>query len=75
MTGDLTFITRETEEVLYVSNRAIFRDGTRSYVKIGENGSVTEKDIVTGFSDGENVEIREGLSEGDIVLIESRVNS
>lgn len=75
MTGDLIFITRETEEVLYVSNRAIFRDGTRSYVKIRENGSVTEKDIVTGFSDGENVEIREGLSEGDIVLIESRVNS
>lgn len=75
MTGDLTFITRETEEVLYVSNRAIFRDGTRSYVKIRENGSVKEKDVVTGFSDGENVEIREGLSEGDVVLIESRVSS
>ena len=75
MTGDLTFITRETEEVLYVSNRAIFRDGTRSYVKVRDNGSVTEKDIVTGFSDGENAEIREGLSEGDVVLIESRVNS
>lgn len=74
MTGDLTFITRETEEVLYVSNRAIFRDGSRSYVKIRENGTVTEKDVSTGFSDGENVEIKEGLSEGDIVLIESKVN-
>lgn len=74
MTGDLTFITRETEKVLYVSNRAIFRDGSRSYVKIRENGTVTEKDVSTGFSDGENVEIKEGLSEGDIVLIESKVN-
>lgn len=74
MTGDLTFITKETQEVIYVSNRAIFRDGTRSYVKVNENGKIVEKDVTTGFSDGENVEIKEGLSEGDVVLIESKVN-
>ncbi len=74
MTGDLTFLTKETEEVLYVSNRAIFREGARSYVKIRENGNIVEKDVTTGFSDGENAEIKAGLSEGDIVLIESKVN-
>lgn len=76
MTGELTFITKETEDVLYVSNRAIFRDGTRSYVKMqDENGDIVEKDVTTGFSDGENVEIKEGLSKGDTVLIESTVSS
>jgi HlyD family secretion protein len=75
MTGDITLVTKETKEVVYVSNRAIFRDGTRSYVKVrDDDGNVVEKDVVTGFSDGVNVEIVEGLSEGDIVLIESKVS-
>ena len=75
MTGDATCVTKETKEVTYVSNRAIFRDGTRSYVKVrDENGSIVEKDVTTGFSDGVNVEITEGLSQGDTVLIESKVS-
>lgn len=75
MDGDITFITKETKEVTYVVNRAIIRDGTKSYVKIkDENGKIISKEVTTGFSDGTNVEIVEGLSEGDIVLIESKVN-
>lgn len=74
MTGDVTFVTRESQEVTYVSNRAIFRDGTRSYVKVKDtSGRIIEKEVVTGFSDGINVEIIEGLSAGDVVLIESKV--
>lgn len=75
MTGKVTFITKESREVLYVSNRAIYRDGTRSYVKMkDEKGNISKVEVTTGFSDGTNVEIVEGLSEGDTVLIESRVN-
>ncbi len=75
MTGVVTFITKETKEVIYVSNRAIIRDGTKSYVKIKESsGDIVQKEIATGFSDGVNVEIVEGLSEGDTVLIESKVS-
>ncbi|MDO4285849.1 MAG: efflux RND transporter periplasmic adaptor subunit [Eubacteriales bacterium] len=72
MTTEVTFVTKETREVLYVSNRAITRRDGRSYVKMyDENGDVTEREVTTGFSDGTNVEIKEGLSEGDTVLIES----
>lgn len=75
MTGDVTFITKETKQVCYVSNRAIFREGIRSYVKCrDENSKIVEKDVTTGFSDGVNVEIIDGLSEGDVVLIESKVS-
>lgn len=74
MTGELTFITKETKDVLYVSNRALIREGTRSYVKMKDGeGNIIKKRVTTGFSDGTNVEIIEGLSEGDIVLIESKV--
>lgn len=76
MTGDITFITKETKEVMYVSNRAIIREGTRSYVKKKDaSGNVKKTEVVTGFSDGTNVEILEGLSVGDIVLIESKVSA
>lgn len=75
MTGDVTFITKETREVLYVSNRAIIREGTASYVKMkDENGQIRKQEVRTGFSDGINVEILEGLIEGDVVLIESKVS-
>jgi HlyD family secretion protein len=75
MTGDITFITKESEQVVYIANRAVIRDGSKSYVKIKDSdGSVMKQEVTTGFSDGINVEITEGLSEGDIVLIESKVS-
>ena len=36
------------------------------------SGEVAEREVVTGFTDGVNIEIREGLAEGEIVLTESR---
>lgn len=76
MSGEVTFITKETKEVTYVSNRAIIREGTKSYVKVrDEQGNIEKIQVVTGFSDGSSVEIKEGLTEGDIVLIESKVKS
>ncbi|MCD7807254.1 MAG: efflux RND transporter periplasmic adaptor subunit [Lachnospiraceae bacterium] len=76
MTGDVTFVTKESEEVLYVSNRAITRSGTKSYVKMRDsNGNVIQVEVTTGFSDGVYVEIIDGLSEGDVVLIESVVSN
>ena len=75
MTAELTFITKETETVTYVSNRAVFRENGRSYVRMyDENGNVVSVEIVTGFSDGSHVEVTEGLTEGDTVLIESGVS-
>lgn len=74
MTGDITFITKQMEDVMYVSNRTIIRDGRKSYVKVkAENGSIRKAEVQTGFSDGINVEVISGLEIGDTVLIESKV--
>lgn len=74
MTGDVTFVTKEKKQVCYVSNRAVFREGTKSYVKVRDNsGNIVKQEVITGFSDGINVEITAGLSDGDTVLIESKV--
>lgn len=74
MTGNVTFIQERVTDVLYVSDKAIRTEGTASYVKIKDaDGTVRAVDVVTGFSDGVNVEIVSGLSEGEIVLVEGQV--
>jgi len=76
MTGNVTFIQKQVPNVLYVSNKAIINEGTTLYVKVKqEDGSFKKVEVVTGFSDGVNVEIISGLNEGDIAIIESRVVS
>ncbi|MCM1325900.1 MAG: efflux RND transporter periplasmic adaptor subunit [Bacteroidales bacterium] len=73
MTGDVTFVTEETEEVLYVSRRAVITEGEDSYVKVqDEHGNIERRKVITGFTDGTYVEIKDGLSEGETVLIESK---
>ncbi len=76
MTGNVTFIQKQVEDVLYVSNKTIINEGTSSYVKVkNEDGSTSKVEVITGFSDGVNVEITSGLEEGQTVLIESQVVS
>ena len=75
MTADVTFVTKKMENVLYVSNKAIFTEGTRSFVKVKKSeDEVITQEVETGFSDGVSVEIKQGLEEGDTVLIESKVS-
>lgn len=46
----------------------------KSYVKVrDDSGNIVKQEVTTGFSDGVHVEVVAGLSEGDIVLIESKV--
>lgn len=76
MTANVTFITKEMDNVLYVSNKAIITEDTKTYVKVKDSAGNTEKrEVTTGFSDGSNVEIVSGLSEGETALIESQVKS
>ncbi|MGN0142352.1 MAG: efflux RND transporter periplasmic adaptor subunit [Roseburia sp.] len=74
MTGSVTFIEKQVTDVIYVSNKAIRNEGTSSYVKVKDaDGNISKVEVLTGFSDGVNVEITSGLAEGDVVLIESQV--
>lgn len=75
MTGNVTFIEKEVEDVLYISNKAVINEGVESYVKVkNEDGTVEKILVETGFSDGVNVEIKSGISEGMTVLIEGTVS-
>lgn len=74
MTGDVTFVTEETADILYVTRRAIITEDNKTYVKVkNADGSIVKKEVTTGLSDGSNVEISGDIAEGDTVLIESSI--
>lgn len=76
MTADVTFVTEEKEDVLYVSKKAIVEQDGRTYVHVsGTLGGKELKEVETGLSNNMYTEIVSGLNEGDIVYIASRVSS
>lgn len=74
MSCEVMLVTEQALDVLKVSRRAVSTQDGQSVVKLkNADGSTTVTPVVTGFTDGSEIEIRSGLSEGDIVLIESQI--
>ncbi len=74
MTADVTFVEKQVEDVLIVSNKCITLVDGKQYVDVmTSDGKIETVEVKTGFSDGFDVEITYGLSEGDTVLIENAV--
>ena len=76
MTADITFVTEEKEDVLYVSRRAIVEENEKTYVyRQSALGGMELTEVETGVSNGVSIEILSGLSEGETIYIASRVSS
>ena len=74
MTAEVTFVTDEVSEVLYIPVRAVTQENGADYAKVREeDGTIVRKKVTTGLTDGINIEIKEGLCEGETVLTESKV--
>lgn len=72
MTCSTKFISKEVKNILKLSNKAILLVDGKQYVDVKlADGTIERKEIKTGFSDGKTSEITDGLSEGDIVVVES----
>lgn len=69
MSAEVTIVLDERKRVLLIPVEAVAWDGDDKvcYVKAGND--VGKRKIVTGFSDRRVVEIREGLKEGESVLL------
>ena len=74
MSAIADIILEERSNVLLVPNRAITQDSQgEPAVKVLVNEEITERTVITGISDGFDTEIVSGLSEGDVVVIETKV--
>lgn len=75
MTADVTFVTEEKENVLYVSRRAIEEENGKTCVYVEDSfGQKVLKEVQTGISNGVSVEITSGLLAGDTIYIRSQSN-
>lgn len=69
MTADVTLIQANVEDVIYVQSQAVMKENGYSYVYVkDENGEPVKKEVITGFTDGKNIEIKSGISIDDVVI-------
>jgi multidrug efflux pump subunit AcrA (membrane-fusion protein) len=76
MNASVTLIVDSAQNVLVVPEAAIQTEGPNSVVEVQKEDGTTEKVTVqTGLSDGSNIEITDGLEEGQTVIIPTRAAS
>lgn len=69
MTVDVRIITNARDNILILPSGAIRRAGDRQYVAVRRDGQDIEVEVRTGARSGGDVEIADGLSEGEVVLL------
>ncbi len=70
MTADIEIATDDMTDVLYIPSRSVLREGSRTYVRIVENGELAEQDITVGLrGSAGTTEVVSGLSEGDEIVL------
>ncbi|MBD3311530.1 MAG: efflux RND transporter periplasmic adaptor subunit [Candidatus Magasanikbacteria bacterium] len=70
MTANIIFYTEEKYDVVFIPQRAVRTEEGEKYVRILDNGELKRVQVKTGLrGDGGMVEIIEGLSEGQEVVL------
>ncbi|MBQ2777991.1 MAG: efflux RND transporter periplasmic adaptor subunit, partial [Peptococcaceae bacterium] len=76
MSCTVDLVADRVDDVLIVPKRAITSEDGKNYVTVKqEDGSSVKQEVTLGFTDGSNYEVKEGLNEGDIILISSAIGS
>ncbi|MEN8252519.1 MAG: HlyD family efflux transporter periplasmic adaptor subunit, partial [Patescibacteria group bacterium] len=69
MFGSVNLVSEEVKDVLNISSDAVINKGGKQFVIVKTENGFEEKEIKTGFSNGQKVEITSGLQSGDEVVI------
>jgi HlyD family secretion protein len=69
MNGSATIVTQQKPDVVAVPSTVIRSRGTEKVVEVVVDGRVELRPVVTGLTDGENIEIVSGLKAGDIIAL------
>lgn len=72
MTSKCSIILQKSENTIAVATEAITNKNGKKYVNVKkDNGQVEETEIETGIKNDAYTEVKSGLNEGDIVVIEN----
>ncbi len=77
LSTNLTIITSEAEDVLYVPIQSVYKEGEKEYVDVlisdeidprNISASIKKVGVTTGLHDYNNIEVASGLKEGDVII-------
>ena len=69
MVGDLSFVTNEKDNVLYLPAKYILTENGNKFVFIKHDKGIDKVNVKTGMEAGDNIEITEKLKKGDTVYL------
>jgi HlyD family secretion protein len=69
MNADLVLLISSKEDVLKIPEFAVYKKEDKEFVLVLAGDQQKEVEIRTGISDGESIEVVEGLAEGQIVVV------
>jgi len=74
ISANATIYISKIENVILVPSLAVFEENGKSYVwTLNEKNESVQKEVKTGASDFENIEIKSGINEGDKVFLSKPV--
>lgn len=74
MYGTASFTLQSTEPVIFIPRSAFYAGVNSNLIFVMENGKAKQKKVVAGAVYGEQVEVKEGLNEGEKVIYSGQVN-
>lgn len=69
MTANTRFLTHSAHDVVVVRPEAIIHRDRKQWVRVIDNGRVSERQVQVGITDGLRVEIQEGLKVGEVIQV------
>ncbi|MHC4872118.1 MAG: efflux RND transporter periplasmic adaptor subunit [Planctomycetota bacterium] len=69
LTIDVEIIVKTVERVLFLPIEAVYNREGKTYARVKETVSIEEREVTTGESSLDFVEITEGIEEGEVVLL------
>ena len=72
MMADVSLVTDKVDGVLTISQNSVLKSGDKEYVYVADGKKAVKKNIETGITDGKNVEVLSGISEGDKVITDGK---
>jgi membrane fusion protein, macrolide-specific efflux system len=73
---NVTIILDERKDIILVPVRAIMSEGRTSYVNVmKDDGTIEKRTVTTGINDWQNIEVTDGLIEGEKIVISQSASS
>lgn len=60
--------SRQVRDALTVPVNSVYYDNDQAYLFVNDNGTAKRKDVTVGLSEGDSIEIKEGLNADEVVI-------